>query len=267
VLHEIWGVPSTATSRLDRARPDTPPQRRTRTTGRPKRRCAGDVRGAQQLLHRLRVAEIEQDIISTSDYLTQAGAARIGTLGFSMGATIAYWTAARMPVAAVSFYGGGIRRARWHQSRLLGSGSTATRTQASRRRGRAAPAGGRTRRGSHPDHSLPACGAPPSPWTPLNINTHRSRRKTPGGGRGLSARAFVCTISDEARGSQWVPDGRYPADRECIGADCAGPTAMSGRGSPAKRPGFPRKDRSRRAHRHQLTPGISAWPAVASVRP
>jgi carboxymethylenebutenolidase len=115
VLHEIWGVtPSIGdvTARLCAAGyAAAAPHLYHRQ---PEPTVAGDVRRARQLLHALRATEIEQDIISTSDYLTRAGAARIGTLGFSMGATIAFWTAARMPVAAaVSFYGGGIRRARW----------------------------------------------------------------------------------------------------------------------------------------------------------
>jgi carboxymethylenebutenolidase len=74
----------------------------------------GNVRRAQQLRHTLSKAQIEHDVISAIGYLTRAGAEKIGILGFSMGATIALWAAANAPIAAaVSFYGGGIRSARW----------------------------------------------------------------------------------------------------------------------------------------------------------
>jgi len=116
VLHEIWGVTASIgdiTSQLCAAGyAAAAPHLYHRQIGQAV--TDGDVRRAQHLLHTLDAAGIEQDIFSTIDYLTRTGADRIGVLGFSMGATIAFWAAATAPVAAaVSFYGGGIRRPRW----------------------------------------------------------------------------------------------------------------------------------------------------------
>jgi carboxymethylenebutenolidase len=116
VLHEIWGVTPNigdVTARLcaagyAAAAPHLYHRQIEPTV------MTGDVRRAQQLLHNLDATEIEHDVCATIDYLSQAGAGQIGVLGFSMGATIAFWAAANTPIAAaVSFYAGGIRRARW----------------------------------------------------------------------------------------------------------------------------------------------------------
>jgi carboxymethylenebutenolidase len=116
VLHEIWGVTpaiSDLTARLcaagyAAAAPHLYHRQRDSTV------MNGNVRRAQRLLHTLHATEIEHDVRTTIDHLSRAGADRIGVLGFSMGATIAFWAAATAPIAAaVSFYGGGIRRARW----------------------------------------------------------------------------------------------------------------------------------------------------------
>lgn len=116
VLHEIWGATSRigcVTSQLCAAGyAAAAPQLYHRQLD--PVITDGNIRRAQQLLRTLSKAEIEHDVISAIDYLARAGAEKIGILGFSMGATIALWAAANAPVAAaVGFYGGGIRSARW----------------------------------------------------------------------------------------------------------------------------------------------------------
>jgi len=116
VLHEIWGATSSigdVTSQLCQAGyAAVAPHLYHRQIDQAV--TDGNVRKARSMLRALRAGEIECDVRAAIDYLTHTGAEKIGVLGFSMGATIALWAAATIPVTAtVCFYGGGIRRSRW----------------------------------------------------------------------------------------------------------------------------------------------------------
>jgi carboxymethylenebutenolidase len=116
VLHEIWGM----TPGIERVTSELCEQGYAAVAPHLYHRQGeqgvtdGNVRRARQLLRTLSAPGIEGDIRTAIAHLSRAGAHRIGILGFSMGASLALWAAASTPVAAaVSFYGGGIRRARW----------------------------------------------------------------------------------------------------------------------------------------------------------
>jgi len=116
VLHEMWGATSSigdVTSHLcQTGYAAAAPHLYHRQTDQAV--TDGNGRKARSMLRALRAGEIERDVRGAIDYLTHAGVEKIGVLGFSMGATIALWAAATIPVTAtVCFYGGGIRRSRW----------------------------------------------------------------------------------------------------------------------------------------------------------
>jgi carboxymethylenebutenolidase len=71
---------------------------------------------ARPLMSSLNGDDLRHDLDDALEYLTAGGVDgdRIGIVGFSMGGTVALWSAATLPVAAaVTFYGAGISKPRW----------------------------------------------------------------------------------------------------------------------------------------------------------
>lgn len=73
-----------------------------------------DFRKARPVMASLTGETIESDLGCATTFLREAGAPRIGVIGFCMGGSIALWAAAHAEVdAAVTFYGSGIDTPRW----------------------------------------------------------------------------------------------------------------------------------------------------------
>ncbi|GAA4805596.1 dienelactone hydrolase family protein [Tomitella cavernea] len=73
-----------------------------------------DFAKARPVMTSLNGEEIAADIGNATGFLREAGAPRVGIIGFCMGGTIALWAAAHADVdAAVTFYGSGIDKPRW----------------------------------------------------------------------------------------------------------------------------------------------------------
>lgn len=73
-----------------------------------------DFAKARPVMSALTGDSIAEDVGNAVEFLRDAGAPKVGIIGFCMGGTVALWAAAHADVdAAVTFYGSGIAEGRW----------------------------------------------------------------------------------------------------------------------------------------------------------
>lgn len=116
ILHEIWGLTDAVVALVAKLAADgyivAAPHMYHRTGSAVVE--DGTYRLAKRAHDTLSVGSIRSDLVGAIVWCRTRGADKVAVVGFSMGGTIALWSAAELDIdAAVTFYGGGIASERW----------------------------------------------------------------------------------------------------------------------------------------------------------